>query len=138
MREMKLIEESELYHSVSKFNELTGLDIKTGNTTFLLTLSDIQKIVSKLIHDVNVTGGPGVKKLGMLVDVAAIVMAIAEWFEFPPLKPGEDLLWRIRGAIVHFHLDHRQLASPVIVSQPLQFPSGRNLRLQRRSVCQLR
>lgn len=45
MREMKLIEESEQYHSVSKFNELTGLDIKTGNTTFLLTLSDIQKIV---------------------------------------------------------------------------------------------
>jgi hypothetical protein len=45
MREMKLIEESELYHSVSRFNELTGLDIETGNTTFLLTLSDIQKIV---------------------------------------------------------------------------------------------
>ena len=45
MREMKIIEESEKEHSVSLFNELTGLDIEMGNTTFLFTLSDIQKII---------------------------------------------------------------------------------------------
>ena len=46
MLEMKLIEESEQKTSISRFNELTGLDIQTGSTTFLFTLSDIQKIIA--------------------------------------------------------------------------------------------
>ena len=46
MLEMKVIEESEQKTSISRFNELTGLDIQTGSTTFLLTLSDIQKIIA--------------------------------------------------------------------------------------------
>lgn len=45
MREMKQIEETEQHKAVSSFNELTGLDIKTDNKNFVLTLSDIQKIV---------------------------------------------------------------------------------------------
>ena len=46
MLEMKVIEESEQKTSISRFNELTGLDIQTGSTTFLFTLSDIQKIIA--------------------------------------------------------------------------------------------